>query len=154
MSGSASPGLITIMSMAFKESASWMSKLIVLFDGVCNLCNNTVQFIIRRDPNAHFQFASLQSPQAQKFLAGRHLQSYMESILLVEDSKIYTASAAALRIARHLSGFWPLFYIFIIVPRPIRDWVYSIIARNRYRWFGRRDECMVPTPNLRGRFLD
>lgn len=78
----------------------------------------------------------------------------MESIVLVEDSKIYTASAAALRITRRLSGLWPLFSIFIIIPRPIRDWAYAIVARNRYRWFGRRDECMVPTSNLRGRFLD
>ena len=131
-----------------------MPKSIVLFDGVCNLCNSAVQFIIRHDPNAHFQFASLQSPQAQKCLAGHRLEGYSESIVLVEDSKIYNASTAALRIARRLSGLWSLFYVFIIIPRPIRDWVYSIIARNRYRWFGRRDECMVPTPNLRERFLD
>ena len=131
-----------------------MPKSIVLFDGVCNLCNNSVQFIIRHDPNARFQFASLQSPQAQKLLAGHRLEGYLASIVLVEDLEIYTASTAALRIARRLSGLWSLFYVFIIIPRPIRDWAYSIVARNRYRWFGRRDECMVPTPNLRERFLD
>ena len=131
-----------------------MPKPIVLFDGVCNLCNNAVQCIIRRDPNAHFQYASLQSQQAQRLLAGHRLEGATESIVLVEDSKIYTASTAALKIARRLSGLWPFFYVFMIIPRPIRDWAYSIVARNRYRWFGRRDECMVPTPNLRGRFLE
>jgi len=132
-----------------------MTKFIVLFDGICNLCNNSVQFIIDRDPSAQFQFASLQSPQAQELLKKYHLENgYSESIVLIQGSHIYTASTAALRIARHLSKPWPMLYIFIFIPRSIRDWFYSIIARNRYRWFGRRDTCMAPTPALRQRFLE
>ena len=148
------PGSVVTIRLSCLMREPSKPKSIVLFDGVCNLCNSAVQLIIRRDPQAHFQFASLQSKQGQQLLVGHRLEGYLESIVLMEDSKIYTASAAALRIAQRLSGLWPLFYIFMIIPRPMRDWAYSIIARNRYRWFGRRDECMIPTPNLRERFLD
>ena len=126
----------------------------MLFDGVCNLCNGTIRFIIERDPHARFQFATLQSPAADR-LIGAHVDraSLPDSIVLLEEGRIHVRSAAALRIARQLRFPWPLAWIFIIVPRPVRDWVYDVIARHRYRWFGKREECMVPTPDLRNRFL-
>ncbi len=130
----------------------------ILFDGVCNLCNGAVQFIIRRDPRARFRFAALDSPAAGALLAGTTaLPALPDSIILIEpgtpSARLSTQSTAILRIARGLRFPWPLLSIFILIPRPIRDWVYSVIARNRYRWFGRRESCMVPTPDLRERFL-
>jgi predicted DCC family thiol-disulfide oxidoreductase YuxK len=124
----------------------------VLFDGVCNLCNASVNFIIDRDPRAYFHFAALQSDAAKQL--GEHATSGdPESIVLIEDQKRYERSTAALRIARKLSGAWPLFYAFIVVPRPLRDLVYRFIAKNRYKWFGRRDACRLPSPELKARFL-
>ncbi|HCU23476.1 MAG TPA: thiol-disulfide oxidoreductase [Deltaproteobacteria bacterium] len=127
----------------------------VLFDGVCNLCNSSVTFILRRDPKKFFRFAALQSPTgrslAEKF--GVVLREPPASILLVEAEKVYSESTAALRIARRLSGLWPLFYGAIIIPRPLRDALYRWIAKNRYRWFGKKDTCMIPSPELRSRFL-
>lgn len=132
------------------------AKSLVLFDGVCNLCNASVQFLIRRDPRGEkFQFASLQSAKAQEVLAQAHYPAgQLNTVLLVEGGKVYGRSTAALRLARKLPGLWPLLYGFIIVPPFIRDAVYNFIARNRYRWFGRQESCMIPTPELRNRFLD
>jgi predicted DCC family thiol-disulfide oxidoreductase YuxK len=128
---------------------------VVLFDGVCNLCNGSVNFIIDRDPTARFRFAALQSSQATELLArlGQAPQPEPQSVLLVEDGRLYERSTAALRIARRLRGGWKLLYAFIVVPRPLRDAVYGFIARNRYRWFGKSEACRVPTPELRARFL-
>jgi predicted DCC family thiol-disulfide oxidoreductase YuxK len=127
---------------------------ILLFDGVCNLCNSSVQFIVKRDEDAVFRFASLQSEEAQELLNSfEDKPSDLSSVLLVEDGKLYARSTAALRAARRLSGAWPLLYGFIIIPRPIRDLVYNWIARNRYRWFGKKDQCMIPSPELKARFL-
>lgn len=132
-----------------------MEYPIILFDGVCNLCNSSVQFIIRRDRKKQFRFASLQGRTAQQLLAMSGLDAEgQDTIVLVEDGKIYTRSTAVLRILRRLGGFWRLAYAYIIVPRFIRDGIYKFIARNRYRWFGRREECMVPEPGVRERFLD
>ncbi|MBL7845282.1 MAG: thiol-disulfide oxidoreductase DCC family protein [Cyclobacteriaceae bacterium] len=138
-----------------------MSKLnkdflaVVLFDGVCNLCSNSVQFIIKRDPKARFKFASLQSAYGQAELTRFNLDpTQLHSIILVQGDTFLERSNAALEIARHLSGAWPLFYAFKIVPRFLRDPVYNWIARNRYRWFGRKNECWLPTHDLRDRFLD
>ncbi|HKW03130.1 MAG TPA: DCC1-like thiol-disulfide oxidoreductase family protein [Vicinamibacterales bacterium] len=114
---------------------------VVLFDGVCNLCNGLVQFIIRRDPHARFKFAAMTSFED-------------DTLVLVEDGRKYVRSDAVLRIARRLRAPWPLLYAFIVVPRPLRDWAYDIVARRRYRWFGRREACMVPTPELRARFVE
>ncbi|MGE5836828.1 MAG: thiol-disulfide oxidoreductase DCC family protein [Acidobacteriota bacterium] len=127
---------------------------VVLFDGVCNLCNGSVRFIIERDPRARFQFAPLQSPVADR-LIGAHVDraSLPDSVVLVDDGRLYVRSSAALRIARGLRFPWPLAWVFIVVPRPIRDWVYDLIARHRYAWFGKRDECMVPTSQIKDRFL-
>ena len=130
---------------------------VILFDGVCNLCNASVRFVLKRDPNSHFQFAALQSSAASKLLkeAGRAPESTdLSTIVLIEDGAVYTRSTAALRIARRLGGLWPMFYAFIVVPRPLRDLGYRLIAHYRYRWFGRQDVCMVPTPEIRSRFLE
>lgn len=127
------------------------TQSVILFDGVCNLCNGAVTFIIDRDPEGHFAFAPLQSEVALELL-GKQAES-LESIVLVENGVRYTESTAALRIARNLRGPWPLLYSFIVVPRALRDRVYRLVARNRYRWFGKRDSCRLPTPELRQRFL-
>lgn len=129
---------------------------VVFFDGVCNLCNGTVQFILDRDPRGLFQFAPLQSDIATKMLGERGVvvdKSAPDSVLLLEGDRVYARSDAALRITRHLGAAWPLFAGFLIVPRFLRDLVYGFIARHRYRWFGRTDACRVPTPALRARFL-
>jgi predicted DCC family thiol-disulfide oxidoreductase YuxK len=124
---------------------------VVLFDGVCNLCNGAVRFLIARDPSARFRLAALQSEAARRLLGK---QPPLESIVLVEAGRTYTKSAAALRIALGLRFPWPLLYAFLLVPRPLRDAVYDWVARHRYGWFGKREVCMVPTPEIRGRFLE
>lgn len=128
---------------------------IVLFDGVCNLCNGAVNFIIDRDPDARFRFAPLQSEAGAGLLAahGRAFDGAPETIYLVENGRIYERSTAALRIARRLRGGWALAYAFVAVPRPLRDLAYRFVARHRYRWFGRTEACRRPTPELRARFL-
>jgi len=130
---------------------------VVLFDGVCNLCNRSVDFILRRDAAAYFRFASLQSDAARRLLAerGRAISSpeAPESIVLIEDGCVYERSAAVLRIARHLRGWSTLALIALAIPRPVRDLVYRWVARHRYRWFGERASCRVATPEVAARFL-
>ncbi|MFM9945210.1 MAG: thiol-disulfide oxidoreductase DCC family protein [Bacteroidia bacterium] len=126
---------------------------IVLFDGVCNFCNSSINFIIRNDKKGYFKFAPLQSELAQK-LVGDKTKPVPESVILIENGKLYDRSSAALRIAKKLDGLWPIFYIFIIIPKPIRDMVYNFIGRNRYKWFGKTETCMIPSPEVKGRFLD
>jgi predicted DCC family thiol-disulfide oxidoreductase YuxK len=130
---------------------------VVLFDGVCNLCNRSVDFILQRDAKAYFRFASLQSDAARRLLAehGRAEASphAPESIVLIEDGRVYERSTAVLRIARHLRGWARLALIAFAFPRPLRDAVYRWIARHRYRWFGQRESCRVATPELATRFL-
>ena len=127
---------------------------VVLFDGVCNLCNGSVQFILKRDPRGRFRFASLQSETGRSLMAEHGLDpDVLSSVLLVEDGRVWRESSAALRIARHLPGGWKLLRVFAVVPRPLRDAVYRWIARNRYRWFGKTETCWLPTPELRERFL-
>ena len=129
---------------------------IVLFDGVCNLCNASVTFIIDRDPTANFRFASLQSDYGKELLAGAGMPVGEEqpgSVVLVEGDRVYVRSTAALRIARQLTGPWTMLYAFMAIPSAWRDLAYRFIARNRYRWFGRREACRVPTTELRARFL-
>lgn len=128
---------------------------IVFFDGVCNLCNRSVQFIIKRDRKKKFLFASLQGQKGQEILKRFHLPADdFNSFILFENDKIYTRSTAALRMLKLLGGGWKLLYVFILVPKFIRDAVYNRIAKNRYKWFGKREECMIPTPELKNRFLD
>jgi predicted DCC family thiol-disulfide oxidoreductase YuxK len=128
---------------------------VILFDGVCNLCNSAVQFIIRRDSKFYFYYAAIQSEAGQRVLAQYHFPlNEINSIILLQNGKRYTKSTAALLIARQLTGLWPLIYIFIVIPKPLRDPIYNYIARNRYKWFGQKVECMLPTPEMKRRFLE
>ncbi|MEO5941933.1 MAG: thiol-disulfide oxidoreductase DCC family protein [Ferruginibacter sp.] len=130
------------------------SHPIILFDGICNLCNGAVQYVIRHDSEAVFQFASLQSESGQNLLQQYNLpKNNFNSFVLIEDNKVYTKSTAALKVAKRLKGGIKLLYGFIIVPAFIRNGVYNIIANNRYKWFGKKNECMIPTPSLQSRFL-
>lgn len=128
---------------------------IILFDGVCNLCNGAVQFVIKHDNKNQFLFASLQSEEGKHILEDYNFPTNeMDSFLLVENGKVYVRSTAALKVLKRLSGLWSLLYGFIIVPKFIRDSVYNWIVKNRYQWFGRKDECMIPTPELKAKFLN
>src|SRR5439155_23619700 len=126
---------------------------IVLFDGVCNFCNGAVNFIIRHDRKGLFKFAPLQSEIGQEMRSKFSIGDGVDSIILVEDERAFMHSTAALRIARGLGGIWSMAYIFIIVPAFIRDWFYKLFAKYRYRLFGRQEACMLPTPEIRARFL-
>ena len=127
---------------------------IILFDGICNLCNGVVQFIIKRDKNATYFFTSLQSESGQSILKEHNLPlDSFDSFIYITKGKIYQKSTAALHIARNLDGLWPALYVFIIIPRPVRDFFYKLVADNRYRLSGKRDSCMMPTPELKRRFL-
>ena len=131
------------------------SPPIIFFDGICNLCNAFVQFVIKRDKRSQFKFASLQSEAAKRMLPEKFFtDEKLSSVLLLEDGKTFSKSTAALRILRRLAGPWKLMYAFIILPPVIRNWVYDVIAKNRYRWFGKRESCMIPAPELKHRFLD
>jgi len=127
---------------------------VILFDGVCNLCNGSVQKIIAADPGKKFRYASLQGEFGQQVLKQFHLPpNELGSFILLENNQIFTKSTGALKVARKLSGAWPLLYALIIVPRFIRDRIYNIIARNRYKWFGKKESCMVPHAALKDLFL-
>ncbi len=125
---------------------------IILFDGVCNFCNSSVNFIIEKDTKNYYKFTPLQSDIGMKFVATFNLHE-IDSVILVEDEKAYTHSTAALRIAKQLGGILSVMYVFIIIPRFIRDFFYKLFAKNRYRFFGKKDECMIPTPEIRAKFL-
>ncbi|GAB4487659.1 MAG: thiol-disulfide oxidoreductase DCC family protein [Saprospiraceae bacterium] len=128
---------------------------ILLFDGVCNLCNASVQWVLKRDRNGIFKFAALQSEIGQRLLQQFGFsQENFDTVVLVDGEKVFTRSDAPLEIARRLGGLWSLFFVFKIIPRFLRDAVYNWVARNRYRWFGRREECMLPRPEWKNRFLD
>ncbi len=128
---------------------------VVLFDGVCNLCNNSVIFIIKRDAKSKLKFASLQSEYGVEQMKKFNLHpSALNSVLLVKDNRLFQKSSAALEIASMLNGIWPILYVFKIVPRFLRDFIYDWIAHNRYRWFGKKEECMIPTPEMRARFVN
>jgi predicted DCC family thiol-disulfide oxidoreductase YuxK len=140
---------------------------IVLFDGVCNVCDASVQFIIEHDPKAYFKFAPLQSDAGRELAAKFGLSAAVanvgtsdnglipiDSVILIEDDKVYTHSSAALRIASELEGAWSWLRVLGIVPAFVRDWAYKLFARYRYRFFGQKESCMIPTPDVRARFLD
>jgi predicted DCC family thiol-disulfide oxidoreductase YuxK len=126
---------------------------VILFDGVCNFCDASVQFILDRDDKELFRFASLQSDAGQELLKEYNVPDDVDSMILIEGGKVYYKSSAALRISRHLRGAWKLLYVFMIVPAPLRNIVYDLIAKNRFKWFGQKDSCMLPPPNVRKRFL-
>lgn len=131
-----------------------MDHPIILFDGICNFCHSSVNFIIKRDPKCRFRFAALQSNAGKENLQQFKLSTTaLDTLVLIQRNCCYVRSAAALRIARQLSGLWPLLFGFIIIPPFIRNWVYDFIARHRYQWFGKKEACMLPTPDLRERFL-
>lgn len=128
---------------------------IILFDGECHFCSEVVRFTIRRDPKARFTFAPLQSDTGQQLLRAAGLPPFnLDTFVLIENGQAYTQSNAALRVVRKLHMLWPILYIFIAVPKPIRNAIYQWVARNRYRWFGRSSACMMPTPEIRHRFLE
>ncbi|MBN8851009.1 MAG: thiol-disulfide oxidoreductase DCC family protein [Sphingobacteriales bacterium] len=128
---------------------------IVLFDGVCNLCSRSVQFILKRDRRGIFRFASLQSSLGQSLLQQSGLPTDgLDSFVLIDNGKIYTRSSGALRVLKRLGGLLSLLYGLWIVPRPVRDKLYDWVARNRYRWFGKEDSCWLPRPEWKERFLD
>jgi predicted DCC family thiol-disulfide oxidoreductase YuxK len=129
---------------------------IVLFDGLCNFCDGSVNFIIRHDRAGYFSFAPLQSEAGRKILSDNGLRASEggpESIVLVEDGKAHTHSEAAIRIARHLDGLWKAFYAAIVIPRSIRDYFYRSFAKRRYQLFGKKNECSIPSAEVRSRFL-
>lgn len=127
---------------------------LILFDGVCNLCTGSVQFVLKRDKEKKFTFASLQSTTGQKLLAQFNLpKNTFNSFILYQDGRMYTRSTAALKLFQQLRG-WKWVKIFWAVPKFIRDGVYNLIAKNRYKWFGKKEECWLPTPELKARFLD
>jgi predicted DCC family thiol-disulfide oxidoreductase YuxK len=134
------------------------SPTIILFDGVCNLCSGVVRFVIARDPHAHFRFAALQSDAARRICAevGATPPAAVDpdTIIVIADGRALERSDAALAIASRLPFPWPMFGVFRILPRALRDWLYRLVAKNRYRWFGKSDTCMMPTPELRARFID
>jgi predicted DCC family thiol-disulfide oxidoreductase YuxK len=129
------------------------TRLLLLFDGVCNFCNDSVLWVIDRDPTERFQFASLQSELGQRLVRERGLPTEVSTIVLIEGERHYVRSAAALRVARHLRLPWPLLYALIAVPRALRDAAYDFFAARRYVWFGKSESCRVPTPALRRRFV-
>ena len=130
-------------------------KKIILFDGVCNLCNGAVQFIIKRDGGDRFRFAALQSELGQELCRARHIDTtQIDSIILIDPGiAYYVKSDAALEIARELRGYGWMPLMLGWIPRGVRDAVYDLVARNRYRWFGKKDQCMIPTPELQKKFL-
>jgi predicted DCC family thiol-disulfide oxidoreductase YuxK len=130
------------------------SKGIVLFDGFCNLCSWSVQFIIKRDRTDYFRFASLQSDIAKQILSNFNIAAgFDKSVVLIENKNIYFKSTAALRISRHLKGLWKYIYYIIYLPRFIRDFVYDIVTKYRFKWFGKKDTCFVPGDDFKNVFL-
>lgn len=127
---------------------------IILFDGECHVCDKSVEFIIKRDPDGYFHFASLQSEVGQNILNYYRVERDIDSLVLIDHNQYYQKSTAALKICRNLKGLSKFIYILLIIPLPIRDFFYKIIAKNRYKWFGKKDICMLPLPNVKKRFLD
>ncbi|WP_078380999.1 thiol-disulfide oxidoreductase DCC family protein [Sutcliffiella halmapala] len=130
------------------------SQPILLFDGVCNMCNSLVMFVIKHDKKAVFKFASLQSEVGQSILKNLDLPlNDFDSFYFIDGDNYYTKSSAGLKVLKNLGGAWKFFYPLIIVPKPLRDLIYGYIAKNRYKWFGKKDECMIPSPDMKKRFL-
>ncbi len=127
---------------------------LILFDGICNLCNSGVNFVIDRDKKGKYKFASLQSKEAQEILSKHGVQTpKMDSFILIKQNKVYRKSSAILEISKDMGSFWPILYVFKIVPTFFRNWIYNFVAAHRYQWFGKRDQCRIPTEELQNRFL-
>jgi predicted DCC family thiol-disulfide oxidoreductase YuxK len=128
---------------------------ILLFDGVCNLCNNTVLFVIKRDRKKQIRFGAIQSQEGKKLLQRFGIdQQYLGSLIFIDEGKVYLKSSGALRLSKYLSGLWPLLYALMVIPAFIRNPIYDFIAANRYKWFGKKEVCMIPTPELKSLFLN
>lgn len=130
-----------------------MNQPIILFDGVCNLCNGAVNFVIQQDKKGSFKFASLQSEAAQQLLRQHGDFKKFDSFILLESGALFQKSTAALNVLKQLPWYWKWLQVFRLVPVGVRDGIYDFIARNRYRWFGKKEHCMIPTPQLKERFL-
>ena len=129
-------------------------RAIILFDGVCNFCNASVNFVLKRDQDDRFRFAPLQSDAGRQLLAAHSLDNgKTDSFVLIAGGKAFTESTAALHVARRLGFPWNMLWAFMLVPPFIRNAVYRLIARNRYKWFGKKDQCMVPGEGMRNKFL-
>lgn len=142
------------MRRAVRAQAPAPPGAIVLFDGVCHLCQGSVRFIVERDRSGHFRFARLQSPRGRSLLAQHRLPSDLQTIVLIEEGRAYVRSDAALRIARRLTGPWRAAAALLVVPAPLRNAVYDWVARHRYGWFGRSDVCEMPSSAVQDRLLD
>ena len=129
-----------------------MSEKIIFFDGVCGLCNKTVNFLMRIDKRQNVKFAPLQGQTAQGRLPAEIIED-LNTLIFYENGKLSNRSTAVLRAIKAIGGFWRLLYVFIIIPSPMRDWIYKTVAKNRYKWFGKHDTCRMPTPEERGRLL-
>ncbi len=130
------------------------SRNIVIFDGVCNFCNGSVNFIIKRDPEGVFAFTPMQSDLAKELMEKHQIFNVgIDTFLLIKDGQCFIFSSAALEITKDLTGFWYLFNILKLIPAPVRDFFYKLFARNRYKLFGRKEHCMVPTTAIRSRFV-
>lgn len=128
---------------------------IIFFDGICNFCNGAVNFVIRNERKCEIKFATLQSDIATQLLNKYGIpKGGYQSFFFLENGKVYTSSTAAIKVCRYLKGLWPLMIGFIIVPRFIRDGIYNVISKNRYRWFGKKETCMIPSPELKSKFLN
>ena len=141
------------MKDEYRTSPVESDQPIILYDGVCNLCTNSVQFVIQRDARKQFRFASLQSSVANKYL-GTHNQDRLASMVLIVGNQVYHQSTAALLTAKRLGGLWPILSVLLLIPRPIRDIVYKWVAKHRYQVLGKKEHCWKPTPDLADRFLD
>lgn len=127
---------------------------VILFDGVCNFCNGAINFVLKQDRKKVFRFATLQSEAGQRLLQQHNLSTKgFDSFVLIDDGKVYKKSAASLRVMNKLPWYWKEIQLFRIIPTIFRDAIYDYIARNRYKMFGKKDQCMVPTPEIRSRFL-
>ena len=127
---------------------------LILFDGVCNLCSALVQFVIRHDRAANFRFTAIQSQVGKEIFQSHGLDpADLWTFVFISDGRMFLRSDAAIEVVSRFGSAWKVFRIFRFVPRMVRDWIYSIVARNRYRWFGRKEVCMIPTPEMKERFL-
>jgi len=126
---------------------------VILFDGECNFCDKSVQFILKRDPKGLFMFASLQSNIGKELLTQYNVPSGIDSFVLIEGNNYYLKSSAALRVCKNLKGGWKIPYFLLVIPKPLRDFIYEIVAKNRYKWFGTKKSCMLPSQEERKRFL-
>ncbi|MBP6661393.1 MAG: thiol-disulfide oxidoreductase DCC family protein [Chitinophagales bacterium] len=131
-----------------------LTDKVVLFDGVCNFCDSSVQFIIKHDKSNSLKFASLQSEFGQNLLKQFNHTTALESVVFFENNQIYTKSTAAFHIANYFGGFWKVLSYLRFFPTFITDFFYDIVAKNRYKWFGKKDSCMIPTPEIRNRFIE